>query len=563
MDQPSHDAPAFRPWLARMAPLVFLATAACVAWRITRGVDFTDESYYAIFIDEWFKEGIARTPFLVLHQVSVLIVYPAALAYRALVGSSTGLILYLRCLYLVGSIVSALAVVRFLRQAGTGAVRWLSGALLVAFVPYGLPAPSYNTIGSQALLLACATFGSAVLADERKQRTWVLLAVSAASWALAVMAYPSLLLTLAVLFACAAFVLRPARAFTLTYLSFAVGAHVAAWGLAFGIFGYRRIVASVVYQSQVVSTFNAHDALARLAEILPRGPGFALVLLLAAGMGGVRHKLPVAVAASIDSLLFLSVLFGPPALFVASHDAVMIALLGGLTVFAGLRRGADPRTKLIAVLYAVSWAGGFGIAATATLALYKFSLGALLAAMIAVTASAELGIAKGRPRLALVPAATLLAVVLATSMQSYYGESPSANKAGRVRIAGGAFGGLAVADNDARLIHIARTALGQHERPGDTIAVLGRFPGLYLLSEARVRALSPYPLTNLAQPAARMATHAHYAIPANRPSLVLVHKVVQFPLINPFDPDFDRWYELRQSYPTPFGSLEIYRRRDS
>ena len=131
-----------------------------------------------------------------------------------------------------------------------------------------------------------------------------------------------------------------------------------------------------------------------------------------------------------------------------------------------------------------------------------------------------------------------------------------------MRIGQGPFAGLAATSDDARMIHIARAALKEHERSGDTITVLGRFPGIYLLSDAPVRALVPYAFTPFAQPPARQEAHDYYARPEHRPALVLAYKDPQLPFINPFDPDFDAWYELRERYPTPLGNLEVFRRRD-
>ena len=525
-------------------------------------MDLSDEAYYAIFLDDWMKEGLARSPFLTLHQVSALFVYPAALAYRAIRGSSVGIILFLRCLYLLGSVIAALAIVPFLRRAGMGPLRWMVAAVVVAFVPYGLPAPSYNTIAAQAFIVACAAFASAVLAAEHQKRTLGYLAGSAAAWALAVVAYPSLILPLPVLLACVVFVLRPGRRFTLTYLSALAAAHLTAGALVLGSLGWRRIADSFAYQSSFASTFDAHYVLARAAEVLPRSPSVALVLLSAIGVGVFRRRIPLAVAAVLDSLLMVSTLRGPPALFTASHDTVMIAVLAGVGLLGGLRRSADRRTKLLAVLYVVSWFGGLGMAATATYGLYKLPVGAVFAAIIVVIAVADRCVATGRPRLAPVQALVLLAVILTSSLQSYYGEPPMPKNASRVRIVGGPYAGLAVPPNEERLIEIARDALRQQQRPGDTIAVLGPLPGFYLLSEARVRAMSQYPLSPLVQPSGLAVTHAYYSKLENRPSLVLVYREPRSPIVNPFDPEFAAWYRLRQRYATPKGMIEIFRRAD-
>jgi hypothetical protein len=545
-----------------LPPAVLVATIACVAWRITRGVDLSDESYYAVFLHAWFKEGAAASPFLMLHQTSVLIVYPAALLYRALVGSTLGLILFLRCLYLLGSVIAALATMQFLRNAGVGRLRFIAGALIVAFVPYNLPAPSYNTMGAQALIIACATFGSAVLGTPRWERPTLLLCLSAAAWALALVAYPPLLLPLVALLVLMVVALRPRRAITATYLLAIAVAQGTAWALVFGILGVRRVASSMEFQGKLSSTFDARATPGRLAEILTSNRGFAVVLVLAVLLGLLRKKIPFVVAALADAALVVSLLFLPPALWGVSHGAVLVAAVGGLWLIGGVRPGSELTAKVLSSLYVVSWLAGLCMAGTATIGTFKVPVGATLAAVIAVCAASRWW-GESRPSRFVPLAATALWVTLMICLwHPYYGEPPATRPVGRIRITGGPFAGLAASRDDAGLVRSAGQALDKYERPGDTIAVAGRMPGLYLLSHARVRTLVPYPFTPYAQPFARAATHDYYANPANRPNLVLIYRDPVLPVANPFDPDFETWYRPKARFPTPLGFLEVYRRAD-
>jgi hypothetical protein len=542
---------------------MFLVSIACVAWRITRGVDFSDESYYAIFLHEWFKEGFSAAPFLALHQTSVLLVYPFAFIYRALVGSTAGLMLFLRFLYLAGSATAALAVVRFLRQAGVGYLRWIAGALLVTFVPYNLPAPSYNTIGLQALLVACAAFGCAVLKAQGGQRATRCLILSATAWALAIVAYPSLLLPLFVLVAGMLIVIRPARAFTLLCVAAIAIAQALAWTAVFWILGWQRITRCVEFQGRLTSTFDAQASSERMVELFRDNRRFALVLLLAMLLGLFRKKIPVATAALADTLLVTLLLLLPPALFSMSHGALMATALGGIALLGSMRPRAATNDRLFSLLCATSWAGGLGMAGTATLGAFKIPVGAALAAVLAIVVAGERCLAAGKPRFAPLAGIALWGVLLVSLWQSYYGELPLGRPENRVRVTEGAFAGLAATSDDARLIQVARQALGQYERAGDTLAVAGRMPGIYLLGNTGVRALMPYTLTSAVQPPARRAIHDYYARPENRPSLVLVYRDPHFPFTDPFEPDFARWYGLRARFPTPLGVLEVFRRTDA
>ena len=171
--------------------IIAAALLSFLAFRITQAADLTDESYYAVFIDDWLKEGIRASPFRVVHQTAALLIYPAALVFRLAMGSTDGLIVFLRSLYVIGAALAALSTAALFWRLGTRLGGWLAGAIVLAFIPYGLPAPSYNTIGEQAMIIALASFGCAILAEG----SLLLPAISALAWAFATVAYPPLFLT--------------------------------------------------------------------------------------------------------------------------------------------------------------------------------------------------------------------------------------------------------------------------------------------------------------------------------------------------------------------------------
>jgi hypothetical protein len=555
-------APARNPWPARLPSALFVASVGLLAWRITRGVDFSDEAYYAIFLDEWLKEGIARSPFLILHQTSALLTYPFALAYHAVVGSTAGLLLFLRCLYLAGATLSALVLVRCLRDVWGEPPRWLVGALLVVFVPYNLPAPSYNTMGLQALLVACSAFACAVLAAERGARSFAWLVVSAAAWAVAVMAYPPLLLPLGALGLGMLLVLRPSRRFMVRYAILVGACQALTWSVVLAVFGARRIADSVTYQSGLAASRPLGAVFSNVGQLLAHNPWFAAILVIAVLVGLLRSRLPAWAIAATEAACFVALLLLPPALFHVSHGIVLAAALGGIALLADLRPGATLAARLLSLLYATSWIASLAMAGTAALGLLKIPVGALLAAAIAVAAAAKRGSAAGRPRLAALPAFVLWGALAAGMFDTYYAEPPGLRPQARWRIDRGIYAGLAAAANDFRLWRTAEDVLRKHERPGDTLTVLGRYPGLCLLGQAPIRALVPYSLAEPSQAAATRTTYRYYAAPENRPSLVLVHHDPGFPIISPFAPDFDNWYALVDARPTPLGRLEIFRRKD-
>jgi hypothetical protein len=529
-----------------------------LAFRVTRAVDLSDESYYAVFVDDWLKEGIRASPFLTLHQTAALVVYPAALLFRWATGSTDGLILFLRSVYIVGTVIAAISAGALFRRLGTRWGAWLAGALGLAFIPFGLPAPSYNTIGEQATIVALAGFGCAVLEGQERARSSILwLVFSAAAWAIATVAYPSLLFALGLLFACLSSIVRPPRALLLAYGGLVVGFQAAAWLSVIGLLTWSRILDSIAYQSSIVG-FDAGRKLTLVGDVLIQNVGFSTAVGAAILVGLVRSCLNQSTAAIATGVLFIPLLFIPAALFVHSHDAMLLAALSGLGLLRSLRPGRASSARLLATLYAVSLAAGAATAATATYALFSFPIGGVLAAIIAVLAGS---VNRGGQWWA-VPGAAFLSVLVWGSASLYYGERPAEAGERRERVTEGAYAGLFASAETAQLLRTSRMALGKWSGADDTITVVGRLSGLYLLTQARPRALMPFQLTTLAQPRGLAATYRYYTDPANRPTVVAVYADAYFTPVNPFGSSFDEWYELADQERTPLGMLSLFRRRD-
>src|SRR5580700_11696940 len=72
---------------------------ALLAYRMTIGVDLSDESCYATFLDGWLKDGLGHSENLVVHQSAGLLLLPAARLYTWFAGSERGLMLFLRFIF--------------------------------------------------------------------------------------------------------------------------------------------------------------------------------------------------------------------------------------------------------------------------------------------------------------------------------------------------------------------------------------------------------------------------------------------------------------------------------
>ncbi len=237
--------------------------------------------------------------------------------------------LFLRVLFLVGAAVSALFWVIFLKRIGHRLLAWAGGILVLSFVPFGLPAPSYNTLGLQGLTIALASFGCAALIDEQKREQFWWLAVSACALAFTTVAYPTMavpvgsLCLLGLLCRDGAFP-RPGLYLALTASAICVG-----WFLVVFSLTPTRLYDSIVFVW--VSRFEP-DALARrLAAVharLAANPPFLVLCMIAVIIGVGRRAFPLAahwaIVAMVASLLALQ-----PTLFTRSHDAVTLIALTG------------------------------------------------------------------------------------------------------------------------------------------------------------------------------------------------------------------------------------------
>lgn len=178
-------------WLGLVVAAAAVGSAVA---RIFFGVDVTDEAFYVAM--PWrFAHG-AR-PFVdeyASQQMSAFFTVPAVWLWSRVFGS-TGIVLFLRFCYLAflgGVAASAYAYLRRLIAPG---LALMASAIVLVYVPLGIPALSYNTIGVGLLTAGC--FLGLIVMDGAGPRAGV--------WpgllhALACVAYPSLAVAVAAFF---------------------------------------------------------------------------------------------------------------------------------------------------------------------------------------------------------------------------------------------------------------------------------------------------------------------------------------------------------------------------
>ena len=118
-------------------------------------------------------------------------------------GGECGLILFLRFIFLAMAAIAALCQYWFVSRLRGKAVAWSSALLVLCFIPFSLPAPSYNTIGMFGMLSALACFGVATFARPRAQYSAVAAILSGLAWMAAIIAYPTMPVVLLVFLALA------------------------------------------------------------------------------------------------------------------------------------------------------------------------------------------------------------------------------------------------------------------------------------------------------------------------------------------------------------------------
>ncbi len=322
-----------------LGPSIMLLLLLWIGFRITQGVDLSDESYYAVFLDAWLKEGIRASPFLSLHQTAALLVYPLVLLFWRLTGSTDGLILFLRAVYVLASLAAALSATALFRRVGETWIAWVAGALVVSFIPYGLPAPSYNTLGEQATIVAVASCGCAVLDCKTHLRTcapWLI--CSALAWAVATVAYPSLVVAIPVLFVSLFMRLRGLRLLLASYVGLVLGFQLAAWSCVVSLLTWTRIRDSITYQSSIAGSFDFEKKLSLILDLFLQNGALTSAVATAVLIGMFATRLPLSTASVAIGAVLVAILLFPSALFVHSHDAVLLAALSGLGLLGNLWR---------------------------------------------------------------------------------------------------------------------------------------------------------------------------------------------------------------------------------
>jgi hypothetical protein len=155
-------------------------------FRLTVGVDFGDESFYIVVAKSMMAWGHPFVMNATLAQTAAWILIPFIQLWHLIGMDDGGLVLWLRMVYLATNCLCA-GILFLAAKARLDSTRALLVALLpLVWVPFGLPALSYNTMGESGflcgLLLYCYT--------REDKSFWLSTWVATILFAISCVAYP-------------------------------------------------------------------------------------------------------------------------------------------------------------------------------------------------------------------------------------------------------------------------------------------------------------------------------------------------------------------------------------
>lgn len=438
--------------------LIVLSAALISLDRCRYGVDVADEAQY---VAQAYVPLVGGHPFhsdSLLQQSVSLLFTPFVWVYREGVGTIAGLVLTARLAWLLIVVVAALLLQRRFRQKVDASVASLCAALLVLFVPFSIPSPSYNTLG-----LVFLTLG---LCDTRPV-TWTQLLLLG----MATFCYPPFAIALA--FVIAMSLAKPDSRRTALVGGVALLLAFAACVLATGsAFGWSNLQDTY----QVTSNLGAFGQAAKLrlwhnqidALLLPGwmflGAGACLALffvdrqlyLLSVVITGMLVLAAVDLAYPWHYLVTLVALAGLP--FTLSKDAVVRREYTALSIFCGILS---------------AWASSNGLP-NAAIGCFPAFLSALL------QWSNEGGVRARRDPLPQIAAVALGLWFAAAARSHIYFDDPIAELTAVVR--SGPYAGLRTSDARRDFIESLGQDLTANTDGKGTVAFLHGFPAGYLMT---------------------------------------------------------------------------------
>lgn len=507
--------------------------------RVQMGLNLTDEAYYAVAPVSWIRCWPERTGNLSIHQFSGCITYPFILIYGFLLPDLTGIVLALRFLYFCGSIITSVTIFTFLKPiiGLYGAI--ISALIMLFFIPYGIPAPSYNTIGSQMGITALSLLLMALRnSDEKKtesSRIIPMLSVSAFCMALSIIAYPILAGMFAVTVVFILSSSRNSKSTTVTWavlvliISLVLGLCAIVW-----LGGSSRIAQMIVFMGSFETAPSIFGKLMCGLNQLGHNSTFLILFItgIFSGFAGVfsggylRRGLQTLWVAG--TVYWCLVTTNQPVLFGKTHDLVFLHVANSIPKALIALYHSDFDEKLVATLFFSSLMGALLISYAATHALFSFSvmgIGSAVSGLALQFKSAKLK----QPRLAFLSLASCCFLFGYLSLRLVYGENWP-NEPLRIRIMSGPFAGLLATDRSNLSLESGVEAIKAIPPWCESVELIGP-SGYYLLTNLELRSAFPFPLIDHLSQKTYPLLQQWYENSANIPDSVVLVSPYAIPMV--------------------------------
>lgn len=471
--------------LELVAATTFAATLVLSWHRLRYGVDLSDESFYAVVTQRYVLGDRPYVDEVNLRQTSSLLTVPFYWLYLHLTGGTDGVMLFLRHLYLGVQLLVAACVYRFAVRLVPRSLSLLAAALPVSFVPFTIPAPSYNTLGALLFAAGMALSLSSVFGGTERRA----LVVAGVLHGLASVAYAPLGLVVLVYAGCLAAGLPDRWRGALRYVAGVAGAVVcfAVLILPSLVEGLPKALAFEGMLTRPRTWDKVGVIFQALVALAPTAPApvttLAVAVLLAYSFPRARGT--IFIAAVLLTLWHFNRVrvrgFGMWADNLTLHDALYLGLLTG--VFALFT--AERRAWLLGACLP-------GILAGLVTALASDNRGCMNAGigLASVMFLVPIVLTRALPAPGRLPSGLLfvgLAVIplwmVYKNYQDCYYEGPVVRQT--TRVDGGPFSGMYTDAGKAKRVVALQAAVKQVHPAGERMVVYWDNPGIYLMAAAR------------------------------------------------------------------------------
>lgn len=556
---------------------IILAILVFFYFRLPMGVDVTDEAYYLTHSIELLRNGFSNSLNLNIQQLSELFVYPFFSGYVAITGSVDAVFLFMRAVYLLIALLACIPLYIFVARLRSPATAALTFAFGIMFIPFGLPAPSYNTLGMYGVVSALALYGLSVLKVDGRETTrfrqlrpatWAL-AGSAVIWVSTIIAYPTLAAGPPVLAVLSLVILRDSALRYLAGAFLLLCAIAAALELLLlcGLFGIDRLYRMVEFTSgsaELGSRLSSKilTSIAALAKEPLAASSLILIVVAAIMVLPFSRRYKGAALSALCAVFVVAIalmLKAPPVAFIKPHDIIVFCCVFAVCAVSTMQLPGT-QNPLIRLLVYTSFVAGLVTAGTATNGIFNFFVGGMMAACLGLAFVApdrqEATIATKAIRLS--PLVVSLFAVSLGSWNHVYGEYGTRFPDDPRRVESGPFKGLWTApETEAYVTEVADT-LQRFGSSSQTITVFGSNAAVYLMSEMRPVALSTYMISGAMGERAQAIVGEFLSV--QKPDFVARSIDAWTPPAAKLETDLLKRYELVSRTAIGYRTFELYRR---